>query len=69
MRVSEVMTRGVECVQPGESIRDAARKMRDLDVGPVPVCGEDDKLAGILTDRNIAVRAVAEGKDSNKTKV
>ena len=62
MRVSEVMTRGVQCVRPGDTIRDAARKMRDLDVGPVPVCGDNDKLAGMLTDRDIAIRAVAADK-------
>jgi CBS domain-containing protein len=69
MRISEVMTRGVQCVKPGDSLRDAAKKMRDLDVGPVPVCGDNDKLAGMLTDRDIAIRAVAEGKDPNSTKV
>ena len=69
MRVSEVMTRGVRCVRPSDTIRDAARTMRDLDVGPVPVCGDNDKLAGMLTDRDITVRAVAEGKDPNATKV
>ena len=69
MRVSEVMTRGVQCVRPADSIRDAARKMRDLDVGPVPVCGDNDKLAGMLTDRDITIRAVAEGKDPGNTKV
>src|SRR5262245_43964166 len=68
MRVSEVMTRGVQCVRPGDTIRDAARKMRELDIGPVPVCGDNDKLAGMLTDRDIAIRAVAEGKDPS-TKV
>ena len=69
MRVSEVMTRGVECVRPGDSIRTAAHRMRDLDVGPMPVCGDNDRLAGMLTDRDIAIRAVAEGKDPNSTKV
>jgi CBS domain-containing protein len=43
--------------------------MRDLDVGPLPVCGEDDRLAGMITDRDIAIRAVAEGRDPEKTLV
>jgi CBS domain-containing protein len=63
MRVSEVMTSGVECINPDGTLQDAARKMRDLDVGVLPVCGMNDRLAGIITDRDIAVRAVAEGKD------
>ena len=61
MRVSDVMTRNVECVRPDDSLQAAARKMRDLDVGPLPVCGDNDKLAGMITDRDITVRAVAEG--------
>jgi len=62
MLLRDVMTRGVECVGPDETILAAARKMRDLDVGPVPVC-DHDRLAGMVTDRDIAVRAVAEGKN------
>jgi CBS domain-containing protein len=62
MQVREVMTRGVECVRPDDTLQTAARKMRDLDVGPMPVC-DNDRLAGMLTDRDITIRAVAEGKD------
>src|SRR5262249_62126734 len=61
MQVREVMTRNVECVRPGDTLQQAARKMRDLDVGPLPVCGDNDRLVGMLTDRDIVVRAVAEG--------
>jgi CBS domain-containing protein len=63
------MTPGVECTQPSATLREAAEKMRDLDVGPLPVCGEDDRLAGMVTDRDIAIRAVAEGLDPKKTQV
>jgi len=63
MKVNEVMTRKVECVRPADTLQQAARKMRDLDVGPLPVCGENDRLAGMITDRDITVRAVAEGWD------
>jgi CBS domain-containing protein len=68
MLVSEVMTRGVVCVSPETTLQEAARKMKSLDVGPLPVC-DDDRLAGMITDRDIAVRAVAEGRDPNATRV
>jgi len=57
-----MMTRGVECVGPDSTLEQAARKMKALDVGPLPVC-DNDRLAGMLTDRDIVVRAVAEGLD------
>jgi CBS domain-containing protein len=69
MLVKDVMTRHVECVRPDDTIQTAARKMRDLDVGPMPVCGGDDRLAGMVTDRDITVRATAEGKDPTRTPV
>ena len=59
MRVNEVMTHGVECVRPEDSIAAAAQKMKDLDVGALPVCGDNDRLAGMVTDRDITVRATA----------
>ena len=68
MQVKNVMTRGVECVSPDATLQEAARKMRDLDVGPLPVC-DNDRLAGMLTDRDITVRAVAEGRDPRAAKV
>ena len=61
MRVSEAMTREVRIASPGQSIRDVAKIMADIDAGAVPV-GEDDRLVGMITDRDIAIRAVAEGK-------
>ena len=69
MKVRDAMTRGAECVRPDADLREAARKMRDLDVGPLPVCGDNDKLVGMVTDRDITVRAVAEGKDPTRTPV
>jgi CBS domain-containing protein len=69
MLVREIMTRHVECVRPDTTLQEAARKMRDLDVGPLPVCGDGDRLVGILTDRDITVRATAEGRDPTKTAV
>lgn len=61
MRVAEVMTRDVRLANPDQSIQDAARTMAELDAGALPV-GESDRLVGMITDRDIAVRAVAEGK-------
>ncbi|WP_419828839.1 CBS domain-containing protein [Methylobacterium sp.] len=61
MPTSDVMTADVSVVRSDQSIRDAARLMADLDAGVVPV-GENDRLVGMLTDRDITVRAVAAGK-------
>ena len=69
MLIKDVMTRHVECVSPEDTLQAAARKMRDLDVGPMPVCGPDGKLAGMVTDRDITVRATADGKDPKACKV
>ena len=57
------MTKGAECVAGPGSLVDAARKMRDLDVGVLPICGTDDHLEGMISDRDIAVKAVAEQID------
>lgn len=62
------MTRDVVLVSPDTSLKDAAAKMRETDSGFLPV-GENDRLVGTLTDRDIAIRAVAEGHDPNATKV
>ena len=61
MRVSEAMTRDVRVTTPGQSIREAAKLMAELDAGAIPV-GDSDRLVGIITDRDIAIRAVAAGK-------
>ncbi len=65
----EIMTGGVECVQEDESVLDAARKMSQLGVGALPICGSEDRLKGMLTDRDIVVKVLAEGKDPASTKV
>ena len=59
----EVMSGGVECVGENETVLDAAKKLAELDVGSMPICGEDDRLKGMLTDRDIVVKALAQGKD------
>ena len=61
MKISKCMTRDVQLASPTQSIRDAAKMMADIDAGSLPV-GQDNRLVGMITDRDIAVRAVAEGK-------
>ena len=61
MRVSEAMTRDVRVATPGQSIRDVAKIMAEIDAGALPV-GENDRLIGMITDRDIAIRGVAQGK-------
>src|SRR5262245_46789034 len=59
----DIMHRGAECIGEGDSVAAAAQKMRDLGVGALPICGADDRLHGILTDRDIVVKCLAEGRD------
>jgi CBS domain-containing protein len=68
MKVSEIMSRSVEMVDPNTSVREAARRMRDEDIGALPV-GDNDRLIGMITDRDIAVRVVAEGRDPDNATV
>jgi CBS domain-containing protein len=65
----EIMTPGAECAHVDEVVSDAARKMRDLGVGSLPICGEDNRLAGMITDRDIVLNCVAEGVDTSQAKV
>ncbi len=62
MKIDQIMSKAVECVSPTLSIGKAAEKMRDLDVGFLPVC-DNDKLVGAVTDRDITIRSVAQGRD------
>src|ERR1044071_3130712 len=68
MKIAEIMTPDVQCIGPEDTLVEAASLMRQLDVGARPVC-EHDKLIGMLTDRDIAIRAVADGRDPIQTKV
>jgi CBS domain-containing protein len=61
MRVSEAMSRDVQVARPNDSIQAAARRMAEIDVGSLPVC-DGEKLQGMITDRDIVVRALAEGR-------
>src|SRR5262245_20978064 len=69
MLVKDVMTPDVECVSLDTTLQEAARRMKELDVGPLPICGDDDRLAGMITDRDITIRAVAAGLDPTNAKV
>ena len=68
MKVKDIMTSNVECVWPEDSLQEAALKMKEMGIGPLPVC---DRLhiVGMLTDRDIAIRGVAAGRDPRSTKV
>src|SRR5436305_972686 len=68
MQISEIMTPDPELIDPNASIREAAKRMRSENVGALPV-GENDRLIGMVTDRDIAVRAVAEDRPAGTTSV
>ncbi|WP_221361297.1 CBS domain-containing protein [Streptomyces beigongshangae] len=59
----EIMSSGTECIGAEESVLDAARKLKDLGVGALPICGTDNRLKGMLTDRDIVVKVLGAGKD------
>jgi CBS domain-containing protein len=64
----EVMTGGAECIGENDTVQDAAKRMAELDVGALPICGEDDRLKGMLTDRDIVVKVIAQGGDTSSTR-
>lgn len=69
MRLSNIMTGGVQWIAPGASLAEAAKKMASQDIGSLPVCSGERKVVGIITDRDITVRAVARGLDPHQTRV
>jgi CBS domain-containing protein len=64
----DIMSGSAECVGENESIVDAARKMEQMGVGALPICGEDDRLKGMITDRDIVTKVIAQGKDPASTR-
>ncbi|BAL91353.1 hypothetical protein AMIS_61330 [Actinoplanes missouriensis 431] len=60
----DIMSRDVTCVGEKETLADAARKMSELNVGSLPICGEDNRLHGMLTDRDIVIKALAQGRNA-----
>lgn len=59
----DIMTEGTECISESDTLVVAAQKLRDLDVGALPICGDDGRLKGMVTDRDIVVKCIAEGGD------
>ena len=68
MKIREIMTSDPELIDPQASIREAAKRMKSEDIGALPV-GENDRLIGMVTDRDIAIRGVAEGRAPESTTV
>lgn len=67
--VRDVMHEGCECIGENDTALDAAKRLAELKVGSMPICGEDDMLKGMVTDRDIVVKVVAEGKEPGQTKI
>ena len=65
----DIMSASTECARTTDTLVDAAKKMRDLEVGGLPICGDDDRLKGLITDRDIVTQCVADGKDPASVKV
>ena len=68
-KARDVMSSEVEFARREDSVQDVARKMGELDVGMLPVCNEDRRLDGAITDRDIAIKVVGEGRDPSSTTV
>ena len=64
----DIMTPDCKCIGENDSVLDAAKKLAELDIGSMPICGEDDRLKGMLTDRDIVVKVLAQGKDPASVK-
>lgn len=62
-RARDIMHPGAQCIEANDTLQLAAQRMRDLHVGALPICGTDNRLTGIITDRDIVLRCVAEGVD------
>ena len=67
-KAREVMNPDCTCIGENDSVLDAAKRLAELDVGSMPICGEDNRLKGMLTDRDIVVKVLAQGKDPSSTK-
>jgi CBS domain-containing protein len=67
-KARDVMSSDCTCVGENDSVLDAAKRLAEKDVGSLPICGEDDRLKGMLTDRDIVVKVLARGKDPASVK-
>ena len=68
-KARDIMSTDCTCIGENDSLVDAAKLLAEKNVGAVPICGEDDRLKGMLTDRDIVVKAIAQGKDLTSTRV
>jgi len=68
-KARDIMSGSAECVNENDTVLDASSKLAQLDVGAMPICGQDNRLKGMLTDRDIVVKVLAEGRDPSSTKV
>jgi len=66
-KARDIMSADCTCIGENDSLVDAAKLLAKLNVGALPICGEDDRLKGMVTDRDIVVKAIAEGKDLSST--
>jgi CBS domain-containing protein len=62
-KARDIMTPGTDCIGENDTIEQAAQRLAELDVGAMPICGEDERLKGMLTDRDIVVKVLAQGKN------
>ena len=67
-KARDVMSADCTCIGENDSVLDAAKRLAELDVGALPICGEDERLKGMLTDRDIVVKVLAEGRDPSSVK-
>ncbi|WP_426977229.1 CBS domain-containing protein [Pseudarthrobacter sp. O4] len=66
--VREFMTTNAQCIAEDKTLQEAAQLMKQLDCGSLPICGSDGKLSGFITDRDIVVKCVAEGRDAREVR-
>ena len=66
-KARDIMTPDTECIGENDTLLDAAKRLAELNVGAMPICGEDERLKGMLTDRDIVVKALAQGRDPGST--
>jgi len=67
-KARDIMSDDCTCIGENETVLDAAKRLTELNVGSLPICGEDDRLKGMLTDRDIVVKVLAQGKDPASTR-
>ena len=68
MKARDIMSPDCTCIGENDTVLDAAQRLAELNVGAMPICGEDDRLKGMLTDRDIVVKVLAQGKDPSSTR-